>query len=139
MRKYLMEIECKSKRMVNQQIDKVSILVFVAIQFGVKFTIIYKFRYYVDKDCQLYLHSTLFCNIPKTLLFYAIIPSFYNYFHYFTILFCFILFSRSYYFIPCKDLWPWIAILQMELYLRNLIGYHGEDDTAWPSDVSSPT
>ena len=39
-----MEIECKSNRMVNQQFDKVSRLDFVAIQFGVKFTITYKLR-----------------------------------------------------------------------------------------------
>ena len=44
-----MEIECKSNRMVNQQFDKMSRLEFVAIQFGVKFTITYKLRYYLIK------------------------------------------------------------------------------------------
>ena len=38
-------------------------LEFVAIQFGVKFTIIYKLRYYIDEDCQLYLHY--FALFPK--------------------------------------------------------------------------
>ena len=57
-----------------------------------------------------------------------------NYFMllFYFILFYFILFSRSYYFIPYKDLRPWIAILSMESYLRNLIGYHQEGETAWP-------
>ena len=58
-----MEIECKNNRMMNQQFDKMSRLEFVAIQFGVKFTIIYKLRYYADKDCQLYLHY--FALFPK--------------------------------------------------------------------------
>ena len=73
-----MEIECKSNRMVNQQFDKMSRLEFAAIQFGVKFTITYKLRYYVDKDCQLYQHYfTLF---PK--LCYSM-----QLFHYFIIIF----------------------------------------------------
>ena len=38
-------------------------LEFVAIQFGVKFTITYKLRYCVDKDCQRYLHY--FALFPK--------------------------------------------------------------------------
>ena len=77
-----MEIECKSNRMVNQQFDKVPRLEFVAIQFGVKFTITYKLRSYVDKVCQLYLHYfALFSKLQYFMqLFHylIIIPLFYH-------------------------------------------------------------
>ena len=41
---------------MNRQCDKVSKLEFVAIQFGVKFTVIYNLHYYVDGVCQQYPH-----------------------------------------------------------------------------------
>ena len=52
----MIAIECKRIEKANRQCDKTSRLEFVAIQFGVKFTVMYKLRHYVDRDCQLYLH-----------------------------------------------------------------------------------
>ena len=53
------------------------------IQFGVKFTIIYKLRYYVDKDCQLYLqYFAIFsklCYFMQLLRYFIIISLFYHF------------------------------------------------------------
>ena len=106
-------------------------LEFVAIQFGVKFIATYNLWHYVDRVCQRYLH---FPYLSRKLCYFA------KLFHDFiSFLFYFILFSRSYYFIPYKDLRPWIAILSMESYLRNLIGYNQEGETAWPPTEFSPS
>ena len=75
--------------MVNKQFDKMSRLEFVAIQFCVKFTVTYKLRYYVDKDCQLYLHY--FALFPK--LYYSM-----QLFHYFMIISLFYHFISFLYF-----------------------------------------
>ena len=80
-------------------------------------------------------------NIYISLIYFenvVILQSYFMILSYF-ILFYFILFSRSFYFIPYMDLRPWIAILSMESYLRNLIGYHQEGETAWPPTEFSPS
>ena len=48
------DLNVKNKKL-SQQCDKVSELEFVAIQFGVKFSVINSLRRYVDKVCQQYL------------------------------------------------------------------------------------
>ena len=83
----------------NWQYDKMSELEFVAIQFGVKFTVMYKLRHYVDIVCQQYIHYLiLFYNFVIFTNYFMILPLLY-------------LFSRSFYFIPYMDLRPWEAIL----------------------------
>ena len=77
---------------LNQQCDKMSKLEFVAIQFGVKFTIMYKVRHYVDRICQSYLHY--FMLFRKICYLYKV-------FHDLTFIF---LFSRSSYILPYMDL-----------------------------------
>ena len=45
---------------MNRQCDKVSKLEFVALQFGVKFAVIYNSHYYVDGVCQRHLQSFIY-------------------------------------------------------------------------------
>ena len=82
---------------MNQQCDKMSKLVFVAIQFGVTFVVIYILRHYVDEVCQRYLHH--FIHFENFVIFedYSMILS------------LFYLFSNSFYIIPYMDLRPWEA------------------------------
>ena len=84
-------------------------LEFVAIQFGVKFVIIYNLQQYVDEVCQRYLHFIYFEN-------FVILDN------YFTILSLFYLVSRSFYIIPYMDLRPWEAILTGEKFCCIPIG-----------------
>ena len=99
---------------MNRQYDKKSKLEFVAIQFGVKFTIMYKLCHFVDGFCQLYLH---YLPLFRKLWY------FYELFHDFTSTH-FYLFSRSFY---IMDLGPWEAILNWEGICCSPIGcsYHG--------------
>ena len=84
---------------MNWQYDNMSELEFVAIQFGVKFVVIYNLQHFVDKVCQHYLHLfTYFEN-------FVILQKYFMILFYF-ILFYFILFSRSFYIFPYMDLRP---------------------------------
>ena len=88
-------------------------LEFVAIQFGVKFTIMYNVRRYVEKVCQRYLHFSIYFENFVTL---------HNYFmilFYFNLIF---LLSRSFYIIPYMDLRPWEAISVWEKICCIFIG-----------------
>ena len=86
---------------MNWQYVNMSELEFVAIQFGVKFVVIYNLQHFVDKVCQHYVHLfTYFGNFVILQNYFMIL----FFFHF--ILFCFTLFSRSFYIIPYMDLRP---------------------------------
>ena len=65
-------------------------LEFVAIQFGVKFTIIFDLRQYADRVCQRYLQCFIyFENFVFSSNYLIVLPSFYHFTFYYFILFSF--------------------------------------------------
>ena len=105
----MIAIECKRIEKANRQCDKTSRLEFVAIQFGVKFTVMYMLRHYVDRDCQLYLHCL---QLFRKLCYFTKLS------HNF-ILFYFILFYFSFLFV-------FKVILYYSLYGITTLGSHSE-------------
>ena len=81
----------------------------VAIQFGVKFAVIYNLPHYVDKVCQQYLH------------YFMCFENFVTFTKYLIILSLFYLSSRSFYIIPYMDSQPWKAILNQEEFAAILL------------------
>ena len=112
---------------MNQQCDKVSNFEFVAIQFGVKFSVMYilqLYQLYVDRVCQRYPHDLILfrklCYFTKDSMVSSL----------------FYFFSRSFYIILYIDLQPWEAILNSE---GNPIGHSKYNATSRPSTKSTST